>query len=149
MKPRGDYAPSFEGRNAAQAMKSLLAILLLAGPAHAASPTIDNERMVRVLVEIEGGKWTDFGGAAHMGFSAWSQHSAHAYQLSTHREYAMPEYLRHIEWTVKWLKVYGVPPTPKNVALVWRFGMDGAKRRAWRGDYGDRSAALYADTSFQ
>ena len=51
-----------------------------------AAPPLDVDRLIECLIQVEGGKWGDVGGAANIGFAAWTQHSPHAYQLSRNKE---------------------------------------------------------------
>lgn len=124
-----------------------LALVAIALPGRA--PAVDADRMIRVLVEMEGGEPTDFGGAAHLQHSTWSQHSKLAYQLSRRPEYALPVYRLHLAWLERTLAKNGVRPTPRALALCWRWGFEGAKRARFKGEYGDRAAALFADAGFK
>jgi hypothetical protein len=106
---------------------------------------IDADRMVRALVQIEGGHWGDNGGAAHMQYAAWSDRTVWPYYQSRSEPHARLVYGWHLAWVCKELTRYGIKVTPKSVGLVWRYGLEGAKRRKFEGEYGDRLSALYFD----
>lgn len=108
-------------------MRLLFATLaLMSTAAKPAPPKIDVERMIEAVCQIEGGEWNKPGGRGCIGYAAWSQHSHYAFQLSANREYAIPVYLKHIEWIIKFLPVHGINVTPASVYLAWRRGLEGA-----------------------
>lgn len=125
------------------AILSLLSLL----PAH--SQEVDPARMIAVLAVLEGGKWSDEGGAAHLSYSAWTQHSRSSYQLSRTEERARVIYRIHLAWILAQLKRDGAAVTPENCALAWRFGVEGSKQRNYHGDYGRRAQSLYSDSTFK
>lgn len=131
-------------------MKRFLAALLSVLPVKSAEP--DLNRMIRVLISIEGGKWnhpTDHGGAGHISYSAWEDYTRQAYQLAMTEQYALPIYRRHLQSLIDQLKAIHIPVTPHNLGLAWRWGFTGAQRLNFIGEYGDRCAALYFDQSFK
>ena len=103
---------------------------------------VDPDRMIGVLVQLEGGEQDDLGGPAHMQEGTWSDRTRLPYYLSRKREHWYPRYREHLEWIFKQLPRYGIKATPKSVALVWRYGLNGAKRRKFEGSYGDRASNL-------
>lgn len=133
-------------------MKSLaltLAALLRAALPQCVAQEVDPTRMIAVLAALEGGKWSDEGGAAHLSYSAWTQHSRSSYQLSRTEERARVIYRIHLAWILAQLKRDGAAVTPENCALAWRFGVEGSKQRNYHGDYGRRAQSLYSDSTFK
>ena len=119
------------------------AFALLALVVHPARAEVDLPKLISVLIELEGGKWgDDYGGAARISYSSWSDRSPLSYQLSKHREYAMPVYLAHLRWIEKQLVREKRKVTPFNLGIVWRRGLQGAKRLEWKDDYATRCQKL-------
>ena len=128
-------------------MKSLIALCLACLPLRAEK--LDFNRMVRVQSALEGGKESDLGGPAHISYAAWSDHTRHAYQLSKTKEKAENIYRLHLAWIVNTLEGHGEPPSPHNLAVVWRRGMTEARSRKFRDEYGTRASNLYYDKTFK
>ncbi len=130
-------------------MKALFAVLLSVLPMK--SQPLDYDRMIRVLIAIEGGKWNSNsspGGAARISYSAWSDRTKHAYQLAMNLTYGMTVYRLHLAWIERTLLADGFNPTVNNVAVVWRRGYAKAKEIGFADEYGDRAENLYTDRSF-
>lgn len=125
---------------------TLAALLRAVIPASAQE--VDPARMVSVLVAIEGGKWSDEGGAAHLSYSAWTQHSRSSYQLSRTEERARVIYRIHLMWILQQLRTLKVAVTPENAAICWRRGFTEAIRLNWQDEYGRRAANLYLANDF-
>lgn len=122
-------------------MRSLLASLALAMTAHA--QPIDLGRMIEAIAQVEGGSWTDAGGACQISYAAWSDNCKFSYQLSRTKDFAIPVYESHLRWIIAQLRRHGAKVTPEAVALCWRWGFEGARAMRFRGEYGTRCQNLY------
>lgn len=129
------------------AMNSLFAICLMLLPLKAQK--IDHDRLIRVLCSVEGGKNSDMGGAMHLSYSAWTQHTRHPYQLSKTPAYARNIASIHLAWLTRELRESGTEPTIHNLGVCWRRGLTRARELHFSDDYGSRVANLYADPSFK
>lgn len=133
-------------------MKSLLTLLLTTvGFSKPPAEPIDLGRMVEAIVEIEGGRWTDIGGAGCMSYAAWSQHTTLPYYMSNRQYLTRMIYRDHLNWTVRQLMRHGVAVTPASVYLVWRRGLEGAcaiLRRSGMPEQSIRCQNLYYDSGF-
>lgn len=105
--------------------------------------------MIRVLSHIEGGKCSDWGGAAHMGYAAWTNRTNLAYQLSKNPQKCQEVYELHLGWVVKQLKSHRVKVNAHNVGVVWRRGLTKALEIHFQDEYGTRCQNLMNDPTFK
>ena len=131
-------------------MKILAAAMFLSSLAgvKAAPPAIDYDRILAVIAEVEGGKWGESGGPCQISYSAWSQHSRFAYQLSGTRAHCMVVLKTHIAWLSACIVRSGAKLTPEAIGTAWRFGYERARTLKFKSDYGQRVANLYFDRDF-
>lgn len=111
----------------------------------AAQPAIDKDRLLAAIFEIEQGEWKNPGGRGNISYSAWSDSSDLPYQASGNESLAMPVYRKHLEKLTSQLRAAGVRVNPQTLGTCWRWGFEGARRRHWKSDQGDRTANLYYD----
>lgn len=104
---------------------------------------IDVPRVLEAISQEEGGAWGKNGGVCNISYSAWGDRSELAYQLSRNEASATPVYRLHIAWIEKMLAQNGVRVTAQTIGTAWRFGIEGARRRKWKSDYGARCLNLY------
>lgn len=87
---------------------------------------IDRELMVRVIIQMEQGRWDRFGGAGNMLRRTWHDRTHLSYEYSRTPEYAVLVYLQHVEWLVDSFKdTMGRQPTAGEVYMAWRYGFEG------------------------
>lgn len=126
-------------------MKLLLASVFLAmSPATKAEP-VDYPTLIRAIAEIEQGTWGQPGGTCTILYAAWSDSSDLPYQASANESQAMPVYFKHLDWLSAQLRKARVSVNPQTLGTCWRWGLDGARRRNWKSDQGERTENLYDD----
>ncbi len=111
-------------------MSPLIASLFLAVlPVSKPAEPIDVERMIESICQIEGGKWSDVGGAGCLSYIAWEQHRPNlSYQLSASKEHALPVYRSHLQWLIFNIPRNRVKLTPASLYVCWHLGLDGGTR---------------------
>ncbi len=126
-------------------MRAIVASILLAmSPATKAEP-VDYPTLIRAIGEIEQGAWGKPGGTCNIMYAAWSDASPLSYVASGNESQAMPVYFKHLDKLSSQLRAAGVWVNPQTLGTCWRWGFDGARRRHWKSDQGERTANLYAD----
>jgi hypothetical protein len=104
-------------------------------------------RFFAAIVQVEGHKWTDDGGALAISRMTWRQHTRIPYRYASFKEYAYPLAERHLDWLARSLAADGLPVTALTLALCWRWGYEGGKAALAQGrtDYGQRVLNLVED----
>lgn len=127
-------------------MIPLVATLLIAmSPAPKAEP-VDYARLISAISQLEQGAWGKPGGICNISYAAWSDRSPLSYVASANEAQAMPVYVLHLEWLATQLSKRGVPVNAQTLGTCWRWGLEGARRRKWVSDNGERTKNLYDES---
>ena len=118
-------------------------------PVSKTPPVIDSNRMIAVILELEGTPWDQAGGALGIQPDTWAEQTHLPYTLAMHRPSACIWAKERMARLAVRLIALDIEPTPYLLASIWRHGWDGAMNRRWHtDDYGDRAQNLYDDPSF-
>ena len=124
-------------------------ITTLIAAAHAPLDAFDNDRFLQAIMQVEGHKWSDPGGAYAIQPGTWRDHSKRTYALASIPIYARDVADRHIAWLSRTMRAHGYPVNAYTLAVCWRFGFVGFTQRARSGggaiEYGERVWNLYND----
>jgi hypothetical protein len=108
---------------------------------------IARPRFFAAIIQLEGHRWSDPGGALAIALVTWRQHTRLPYRFASDPAYAYPLAERHLDWLSRSLAADGFAVSVMNLALCWRWGFEGGKRAilARRWDYGQRAENLYSE----
>lgn len=130
-------------------MKTIIAVILFSLAVMVkAAPAVNVDRLIETICQIEDGHWGKPGGRGNMLYRAWSDSSDLPYYASANESLAMPVYRRHIAKIAAELRLYRVPVNAQTIGTCWRWGVEGARRRKWSSDQGQRTQNLYDDKSW-
>ncbi len=113
-------------------MNPLLATLLLAFAIPARAESIDLDRMIDAIAQIEGHATSDLGGPGRMLRGTWYDRTRLSYALSRYPEHAAPVYRAHLRWIMVQFEAQRIAVTPETLYLAWRRGVEGAAQRLRR-----------------
>lgn len=126
-------------------------ILTLIAATTAPLASFDNERFLAAIVQVEGHKWSDAGGAYAIQPDTWRDHSKRPYAFASQPIYARDVADLHIAWLSRTLRAHDYPVNAYTLACCWRFGFVGFTQRIRHGgvaiEYGERVWNLYHDKS--
>lgn len=107
-------------------MKSLVATLFLVFAIPARAESIDLDRIIEAIAQIEGHSESDLGGRCRMLKATWYDRTRLSYALSRFPEHATPVYRAHLRWIMAQFKTKRIAVTPETLYLAWRRGVEGA-----------------------
>lgn len=111
-------------------------------------PALDRERLLEVILMIEGHEWTDPGGALAFTRATWSNLTRLPYRYAQRRDYAFAVGRKLLAEFERHAKAEGLELSVTLAAGAWNMGIRDAIRReklGWPRGYALRTAALYAD----
>ena len=135
-------------------LRHLLPILLLplASPRleAAAQWGIDQHKLLSAIGAVEGNPWKRPGGLYGYTPATWAQYSTLPYRHAQNPVKAKETAFLIILETCHRLERDGIRPTPYLIALRWRWGYEGMKKRLkTQSDYAKRVTNLYLDPTFR
>ncbi len=126
-------------------------ILTIMAQAVAPLAAFDNSKFLAAIIQVEGHRWHDAGGAYAIMPATWSDYTRRPYAMASLKIYADDVAARHIAWLSRTLRAEGYPVNAYTLACCWRFGYAGFVARAKQGggamEYGERVWNLYYDTN--
>lgn len=129
-----------------------------APPAHhaaAVSPstaTIDYDRVLRVIVALEGHRWEHPGGALGWQPATWREQTKLPFALASRPPTALAVAKERLARFAAKAAAAGFPWTPRHCFETWRWGYNDGIKRANRNlplSYGVRGLNLYRDPTFR
>ena len=129
-------------------LRHLLPILLLplAAPRLEAAERwgIDQHTLLYAIGEVERNPWRRPGGLYGYTPATWRQYSTLPYRMAQNPAKAKETAFLIILETCQRLERDGLKPTPYLIAMRWRWGYEGMKRRLkTQDDYGQRVTNIY------
>lgn len=122
-------------------------ITTLIASASAPLAAFNNDRFLAAIMQVEGHRWQDAGGAYAIQPGTWRDHSRRPYAFASLPTYARDVADRHIAWLSRTLRAHDYPVNAYTLACCWRFGFVGFTQRARAGggaiDYGERVWNIY------
>lgn len=120
-------------------------------PAKSEEVGVDFDRVIRVLEQLEGGKWDAPGGGLCWTQAAWASETKLPYILAQRRPQSCIIARQRLERHADYLRRFGVPVTATILCESWRHGLTGALKR-WKhakfSAYAQRGWSLYDDKDF-
>lgn len=121
-------------------------IVTLVAAAHVApTPAINVDQFLWAIMQMEGHRWADPGGAYAIQLKTWRQHTRMPWALASDKQHADHVAALHLAWLSRSLAADGWPVNAYTLGGAWRWGLEGFKARAALGrvDYGERVWNLY------
>lgn len=106
---------------------------------------VDYDRLLACIIQVEGHRWEDEGGALAFTRDAWKEVTELPYRMAKHCYYAREVAHFLLAKHERNLAAAGIAITPESLATAWRWGLTGAIRRKGKSEYGSRTANLYFD----
>ncbi len=115
-------------------------------------PAIDYDRVLRVILSIEGNPWTRPGGGYGFESYSWAEDTKIPYEMAKNPRHAAFVARARLARFAAIAARRGVPWTPILAFDSWRWGISAALRRAKENRYSDyaiRAQNLFDDKTFQ